>query len=281
MPVVGKGADLEKGSSRRWSEPPYFRVFGDYTTRGPRFYPEEELPWTRLLQQEWRTIRREFEQFVQNGGEFERHFVPDRVEIRGWQGVKLLTARRPYRRALAAFPHTAAVLASIPNLVSASFSILEPGAVLPPHHGDTNLFYRAHLGLIVPGDVEVCGIEVGGERRGWREGEVLVFNDAQRHRVWNLSDRPRVILLCDVLKSEYGGASWKNCARILGTVALLYAQFRVPLLGRLPRPVVRCLHQAISAPFYAYLVLCGWPRWHAPSVEQNSLTPVMGHGSEP
>ncbi len=76
-----------------------------------------------------------------------------------------MTARRAYWPALRAFARTAAVLASVSDLVSASLrSALEPRAELPEHHGDTNLFDRAHFGLIVPGPPDLCGIKVEGER---------------------------------------------------------------------------------------------------------------------
>ncbi|GBD26683.1 hypothetical protein HRbin30_02023 [bacterium HR30] len=249
-----------QGSAHSLPEPLYFRVYGNYAGSSPCFYDADGLAWTAVLRRAYPRIRAELEAYLDRGGALERHFVPDRVEIRGWSGIKLITARRPYWSALRTFPYTAAVLASIPDLVSASFSVLEPGAELPAHHGDTNLFYRAHLGLIVPGPPELCGIEVEGERRGWAEGEVLVFNDARRHRVWNFTDKSRVILMCDVVKPEYGGGTKRNCARILGTVALLYLQFRVPILRRLPRSVTAVLHEVSSLPFWTYLLFRGWPR---------------------
>lgn len=243
----------------RTAEPVYFRVYGNYSGSGPRFYDPMTLPWTASLRRAYAGIRAELETYLNNGGAFDRHFVPDRVNIQGWRGIKLVTARRPYWKALRAFPYTASVLASIPDLVTASFSVLEPGAVLPQHCGDTNLFYRAHLGLMVPDSVDRCGIEVDGERRGWTEGQVLVFNDARRHHVWNFADRPRVILMCDVIKPEYGGGTNWNCAQVLGAVSLLYVQFRAPLLARLPHWATGLLHQAASLPFWVYLAFKAWP----------------------
>ncbi|MCX8073587.1 MAG: aspartyl/asparaginyl beta-hydroxylase domain-containing protein [Candidatus Binatia bacterium] len=246
------------------NEPLYFRIYGNYAGAGPRFYDPATLPWTAILRRECPAIRAELQAYLEHGGRFAEHFIPDRVDIRGWGGIKLVTQRRPYRQALRAFPHTASVLATIPDLVSASFSVLEPGARLPQHCGDTNLFYRAHLGLVVPGPAELCGIEVDGERRGWEEGGVVVFNDARRHYVWNLSDRPRIILMCDVMKPEYGGGNLRNCSLVLGAIALLYLQFRVPFLQRLPRPAIRAMHEAASLPFRAYLAACAWPPGLAP-----------------
>jgi hypothetical protein len=252
-------ADRDSQSDGNRTEPRYFRIYGPYRGNGPRFYDPESLPWTALLRREAGNIRDELIRYLGRGGRFQPHFVPDRVRLDGWRGIRLVTARRPYRAAWEAFPHTVEVLRQIPDLVTASFNILEPGASLPAHHGDTNLFYRAHLGLFVPGSLDRCGIEVAGERRGWEEGKVLVFNDAYLHHVWNFTDRPRIILICDVMKREYGGGSRRNCSLLLGAIALMYFQFRVPFLLRLPRPLTALLHQCLSWPFFAYLLVNAWP----------------------
>ncbi len=248
--------------SGRWSAQcavqPYFRVLGPYEGEEPAFYDPRAFFWVPLLQQAWREVRAEFEQYAAQHGEIPGHFVPDRVEIHGWKGVKLVTFGRPYRANLRAFPRTVAVLQAVPGLVSASINVLEPGTVLPVHHGDSDLCYRVHVGLIVPAGVEQCGIRVGDEQRGWEEGGVLVFNDARPHTVWNRSSKPRVILLCDVLKPQYARTPVRACAQVLATIALLYVQLRLPGSERLPAAVWRSAVRMAAAPFAAYLRLCGW-----------------------
>jgi aspartyl/asparaginyl beta-hydroxylase (cupin superfamily) len=56
-----------------------------------------------------------------------------------------------------------------------------------------------HLPLIVPPD---CALRVGNQTRGWREGELLVFDDSIEHEAWNLSQEPRVVLIFDVWRPE-------------------------------------------------------------------------------
>lgn len=237
---------------------PYFRLFGPYRGSEPAFYDPSRLPAVRSLQSHWREVRREFEEFCQTRRQLESHFVPDRVSLRGWKGVKLVTFGRPYRRNLAAFPKTVAALASVPGLVSASINVLEPGTMLPVHNGDSDLCYRLHLGLVVPAGVEQCGIQVGDERRGWEEGGLLVFNDACPHYVWNMSASSRVILLCDVLKEPYLDESRRRCAQVLATIALLYLQLRIPRSVQLPAAVWRAALRATTVPFSVYLQLFGW-----------------------
>jgi ornithine lipid ester-linked acyl 2-hydroxylase len=93
-----------------------------------------------------------------------------------------------------------ALVRKIPGLRTAMFSILEPGKRLPPHRGPYNGVLRLHLGLLVPEPPTSFGSRIGPELRHWREGEVLIFDDAHEHEAWNETDRPRVVLFVDFLK---------------------------------------------------------------------------------
>lgn len=98
-------------------------------------------------------------------------------------------------------PETTAALSSIPQTdipgkaPTAFFSILRPGARIPPHTGVTNTRTIIHLPLVVP---EGCGFRVGGETRAWREGEAFGFDDTIEHEAWNDSAEPRIVLIFDV-----------------------------------------------------------------------------------
>ena len=82
-------------------------------------------------------------------------------------------------------------------VVNAGYSLMLPGAVISPHEGYTGEVLRMHLGLAVPPDGD-CALIVGGERREWRTGEVLLFNDTIEHSAHNLTNRPRLVFLLDV-----------------------------------------------------------------------------------
>jgi aspartate beta-hydroxylase len=96
---------------------------------------------------------------------------------------------------------TAAVLDEIPlgriprRSPNALFSVLRPGARIPPHTGVSNMRSVVHLPLIVPPD---CGFRVGAESRQWREGAAWVFDDTIEHEAWNDSGAVRGILIVDV-----------------------------------------------------------------------------------
>jgi aspartate beta-hydroxylase len=78
---------------------------------------------------------------------------------------------------------------------NAMFSALAPHTQIPPHHGETNARLVVHLPLIVPPQ---CSYRVGFERRQWRVGEVLIFDDSIEHEARNDSDELRVVLIFDV-----------------------------------------------------------------------------------
>jgi beta-hydroxylase len=95
-------------------------------------------------------------------------------------------------------PETARLLAGLPNLENAWFSILSPRYHIPAHRGPTNGIIRVHLGLVVPRDRGNCRIRVDQEILHWEEGKCIVFDDYYEHEVWNDTDEHRVVLFFDV-----------------------------------------------------------------------------------
>ena len=118
-----------------------------------------------------------------------------------WQTFFFKAVGRPIPGAEVLCPRTAAFIDSVPSVITAMFSILQPGKEIPAHVGPNKAVLRYHLPLVVPtGDVEVCGIRVGDERRAWHVGQGLVFDDTHEHEAWNLSDSVRVVLFLDVVR---------------------------------------------------------------------------------
>ncbi|HMK96394.1 MAG TPA: aspartyl/asparaginyl beta-hydroxylase domain-containing protein [Acidimicrobiales bacterium] len=97
-------------------------------------------------------------------------------------------------------PQTAALLDSVPGLVTGFFSILSPGKHIPPHRGPWRGVVRYHLALKVPEPASASGIKVGGEVAHWEEGKSLLFDDGYTHEAWNGTDDTRVVLFCDILR---------------------------------------------------------------------------------
>jgi aspartyl/asparaginyl beta-hydroxylase (cupin superfamily) len=98
-------------------------------------------------------------------------------------------------------PETAAILDKLPlcpipgKAPTAFFSILKPGAHIPPHTGVTNTRAIVHLPLVVPPG---CEFRVGAETRPWVEGKAFAFDDTIEHEAWNRSGEVRIVLIFDV-----------------------------------------------------------------------------------
>jgi beta-hydroxylase len=94
-------------------------------------------------------------------------------------------------------PETAKLLEKVPNLQSAWFSILAPGKHIRAHQGVTKGVIRIHLGVKVPARREQCRMQVGEHVVVWEEGRCILFDDSQRHEVWNDTDEERAVLIID------------------------------------------------------------------------------------
>jgi aspartyl/asparaginyl beta-hydroxylase (cupin superfamily) len=122
-----------------------------------------------------------------------------------WSAYYLWKNGQPVAANVARFPNTMRALRDVPlchvsqRSPSILFSLLQPGAHIPPHNGLVNTRLVCHLPIIVPGPSR---FRVGNETREWREGQAWLFDDTMEHEAWNDSDRARVVLLFDVWRPE-------------------------------------------------------------------------------
>lgn len=154
------------------------------------------------IEENWREIRAELDAVL----EYRAHLPafheisPDQKRISrgaGWKTYVLFGFGNKRLRNCERCPTTTRLLAQVPGLQTAFFSILPPGYHIPEHAGVTKSILRTHLGLIVPRESERCIMCVGGEIVRWRPGECVVFDDTYRHSVTNDTDETRVVLLFD------------------------------------------------------------------------------------
>jgi beta-hydroxylase len=169
---------------------------------GPRFSPSV-FPWLAAFEENWHLIRAELDHVLAVADRLPAfHEVsPDQKRISHgdhWKIFPFYVFGDAFGPNLERCPQTARLLATVPNLRNAMFSILSPRYHIPPHRGPTNGVIRIHLGLIVPGGPDTCRIRVGSEVFGWEEGKCVVFDDYYEHEVWNDCDRSRVVLFFDV-----------------------------------------------------------------------------------
>jgi aspartyl/asparaginyl beta-hydroxylase (cupin superfamily) len=82
---------------------------------------------------------------------------------------------------------------------SVFFSLLRPGAHIPPHRGMLNCRLICHLPLIIP---DGCWLRVGNDTRNWEIGKLLIFDDSIEHEAKNDSDQLRIVLIFDIWRPE-------------------------------------------------------------------------------
>lgn len=194
------------------------------------WFSRDLFPWLAELEGATPEIREELLAVMPRAEQAERVFDSDAAERQGlagaegaptWNGIYFFRhgVAREDTRALC--PRTAAVLDGLPlcrireHAPEVMFSVLSPGSHILPHRGVTNTRVVCHLPLVVPED---CAITVGGERREWREGEAMAFDDTYEHEAWNRGSRTRVVLIIDVWNPHLTAAERDAVAVLVGAM---------------------------------------------------------------
>ena len=176
------------------------------------YFDRAHFPWFAAIEARTDAIRAEAVALLANGGEAIRPYVRQEAgtpankwspldHSLAWSACFLWEYGERNDAVCALCPETAAALEATPRnhvpgkAPSAFFSILAPGAHIPPHTGVTHTRAIVHLPLVVP---DGCRFRVGGETRAWREGEAFAFDDTIEHEAWNDSAEPRIVLIFDV-----------------------------------------------------------------------------------
>ena len=160
----------------------------------------EHFPWLRTIEQAAPLIRAEADYLLRHVAAIPpmNQMSPDHQRIAGdggWRSFFLVGYGYRIEDNCARCPETTKALAQVPGLVTALFSILEPGMHVARHRGVSQGIMIAHLGLRVPSESNRCRMDVDGAVVGWTEGRTFVFDDTYPHEVWNDTDERRVILL--------------------------------------------------------------------------------------
>jgi aspartyl/asparaginyl beta-hydroxylase (cupin superfamily) len=196
-----------------------------------QFFDRQLFPWVHELESEFAAICGEaravleadtdFVPYVQREGNRPVFNERGLLNNSDWGAFFLIKDGVPVEANAARCPRTFAAVSKIPlsridkRTPSVLFSLLRPGARIPPHHGFMNARLIAHLPLIVPAD---CGLRVGNETRRWREGETVFFDDSIEHEAWNSSTEPRIVLIFDVWRPELSARERELIAATLTAV---------------------------------------------------------------
>ncbi|MDN5202467.1 aspartyl/asparaginyl beta-hydroxylase domain-containing protein [Fulvivirgaceae bacterium BMA10] len=96
-------------------------------------------------------------------------------------------------------PNTYSLIRQMDNVLTAMFSIMEPGNEIPAHTGKFFGFLRYQMPLIVPKKGH-CMITVGDKTHQYKEGQAILFDDTIEHSVVNATDEMRIVLFLDIDK---------------------------------------------------------------------------------
>src|SRR6267154_410221 len=180
-----------------------------------QFYDRDDFPWLDKVEAATADIRTELIEILKQESAF-RPYVEGNPRLpqtdpQGmlnnpeWSAFYLWKNGAVVPENAARCPKTVNALADVPlarvrnRSPSILYSLLRPGAKIPPHTGEVNTRLICHLPLIVPDN---CAFRVGNDTRAPVEGAAWVFDDTIEHEAWNGSDRTRVILLFEIWRPE-------------------------------------------------------------------------------
>ena len=176
-----------------------------------QFYDRSASPWLDALEAATAEIRGElvdvlrddsaFKPYVEANPRLPQTGRQERLNNPKWSAFYLWKHGELERENAARCSKTVRARAGVPfsqmknRSPSVLFSLLRPGARIPPHTGEINARLICHLPLIVPPD---CALRVGNDTRAVVEGKAWVFDDTIEHEAWNDSDQLRVVFIFDV-----------------------------------------------------------------------------------
>lgn len=175
-----------------------------FASRGGRksVFAPATVPGLERITQNFDAIQAEAKALL-DAGVFQRPPAVDEpgynsFEKGGWRRYPIKWYSPACRASAAAeCPRTCAILDQIPTIRSAMFVVLPPGGRIGRHHDPLATSLRYHIGLVTPNS-DRCALTLDGQQHPWYDGRELLFDQTFLHSAVNETDRPRVILFCDV-----------------------------------------------------------------------------------
>ncbi|MBU3694545.1 MAG: aspartyl/asparaginyl beta-hydroxylase domain-containing protein [Rhodocyclaceae bacterium] len=181
----------------------------------PMVYDARHFAWVPAVEADWRKVRAELDAVM-----VWRDQMPSFQDIlkevdviqcdSDWKTFFLAGIGMDCTANAVRCPETMKLLARIPGMTTAFFSILSPGKHIPPHRGAYNGLLRLHLALQVPEPREQVRIRIGNRICRWQEGRALIFDDTFNHEVWNDTAGYRVVLFIDFARPLHQPWDWLN-----------------------------------------------------------------------
>jgi aspartyl/asparaginyl beta-hydroxylase (cupin superfamily)/cell division septum initiation protein DivIVA len=212
-PRFAQSLDVVLGKKQIYLQQPRYYYFPGLPQI--QYYERTDFPWMDTLEAATDDIRDELIEVLKDEGAFHPYVTGDanrpRKEQMGmlnnpaWSAFFLVKNGDVVPDNAARCPKTLRALESAPlarvpyRSPSILFSLLKPGAHIPPHNGLVNTRLVCHLPVLVPGK---CDFRVGNDVREWEYGKAWAFDDTMEHEAWNRTDQTRVVLLFDIWRPE-------------------------------------------------------------------------------
>lgn len=196
-----------------------FRNNGVYNGSAPAFFDLRGKKWFDDLVANLPAIQQGVIDFVQSRGKTQgEYFNKELVEGQTWEGFGFLLWGKRNEANIKDGDAFLKYFFPIPGLVSFSISVLSPRTHIIEHFGDTDANYRLHVPILIPASLPDCGFKVSGTDVAW--DNIFAFSDAHLHEAWNNTDKPRIILMVDVLREELLPESKNICSNVLSLLEL-------------------------------------------------------------
>jgi len=217
-----------------WSVLALRRIYDRRISSSPVLDSNRLFPDAQRFTAHWQQIREEALTVAQDLRNIPRfhEIMSEQASIsandaRDWRMFIMQAYGQPIARNLARCPQLAQLIASSPDVLSASLSFLAPGKQVPAHRGPFRGILRGYLVLSMPkrADGEPAAVlKVDGLEYRLHEGEFMLWDDTFEHEVWNDSDQVRTVLLLDIRRRDL-----PRGLRILssGIIALVRLNVRV------------------------------------------------------
>lgn len=219
----------------------------DDSSKYPSFFNPADYLWSDLVAANYALIRDEFEKYKYKKSIKPYFYKEQANNTLKWKTLPLLTWNIK-RKSAKLFPQTSKILASIPGLVSASFSLLEAGGEISTHRGDTDATIRGHLCLYTSKDTGKAKLTVNNESREWEEGKWLLFCDAHLHGAYNHSSQDRLVLIVDIVHPEFIGFKNKICSKVLAGLLMNFILVNIKIvdISKFNRLFLYCMYSSFN-----------------------------------
>jgi beta-hydroxylase len=125
-------------------------------------------------------------------------WVEENLHNGNWEVIGFKYEGKDFNEAKKLFPKTNKIFESLKDkLYTCGFSIMRSGCEIYEHENHNHNVLRCHLCLTTNVD---CALVVNGEAKQWTAGELLLFDDTNRHSAYNRGKTNRVIVLFDFYK---------------------------------------------------------------------------------